>query len=218
VGGEWEERGLGRGGGRGGWRLFIIVITAGLPVGVITLVALAVLKVKVIQILKYLKTRQNFGKHKPSVKSCFWYRYCVRVSRTFLKFFIVRHICCDHDQHFNIFNLCADPNMTFLDKMFFSYFTRLCSNNEKGSAALKYFSLNQCQIFLLNFFIKPKKASMSKYEPLTSKSDSSTVIATSPVFAKNLMSESLSDLSVWKSSLPAKHITEKYRIIEQIQI
>jgi hypothetical protein len=50
---------------------------------------------------------------------------------------------------------------------------------------------------------------MSKMEPLTSKSDSSTVIATSPVLAKNLMSESLSDLSVWKSSLPAKHITEK---------
>jgi hypothetical protein len=50
---------------------------------------------------------------------------------------------------------------------------------------------------------------MSKYEPLTSKSDSSTVIATSPVFAKNLMSESLSDLSVWKSSLPAKFIIKK---------
>ncbi len=59
---------------------------------------------------------------------------------------------------------------------------------------------------------------MSKYEPLTSKSDSSTVIATSPVFAKNFMSESLSDLSVWKSSLPAKHITEKYLFFEQIQI
>jgi hypothetical protein len=50
---------------------------------------------------------------------------------------------------------------------------------------------------------------MSKFEPLTSKSDSSTVIATSPVLAKNLMSESLSDLSVWKSSLPAKFIIKK---------
>jgi hypothetical protein len=54
VGGEGGGEGEEGVGGR--WRLIIIVITAGLPVRVITLVALAVLKVKVIQVLKYLKT------------------------------------------------------------------------------------------------------------------------------------------------------------------